>query len=197
MGAGQLPREVLGALAERPSGYRPDIEGLRAIAVLLVVAYHVRLPGIDAGFMGVDVFFVLSGYLITGLLTKEISRTGTVSIAGFYARRVRRLLPGATLMLVAALVAATLMIAPLALVSITRTAIATSLYLSNAWFMSRESDYFAAGSASDPFLHTWSLAVEEQFYLIWPLLLLIAMRLLRSHKNLALFCSEPSRASPF
>jgi peptidoglycan/LPS O-acetylase OafA/YrhL len=182
-------------LAERPESYRPDIEGLRAIAVLLVVAYHVRLPGVSAGFMGVDVFFVLSGYLITGLLTQEIWRTGTISITGFYARRMRRLLPGATLMLVATLAASTLMLAPMALVSITRTAIATSLYLSNAWFMSRESDYFAAGSADDPFLHTWSLAVEEQFYLVWPLLLLVAMRLLRSRRNLALLLAVVSVVS--
>ena len=178
--------------AARSDSYRPDIEGLRAIAVLLVVAYHARLPGIAAGFMGVDVFFVLSGYLITGLLTKEVWRTGTISLAGFYARRMRRLLPVAALVLVVTLVASRFILAPLMLVSVTRTAIATSIYLSNAWFMYRESDYFAAGLSGDPYLHTWSLALEEQFYVVWPLLLLVAMRFSPSRRNLSLLLGAVS-----
>ncbi len=153
------------------STFRPDIEGMRGIAVLLVVLYHVGIPGIRGGFTGVDVFFVLSGFLITELLVKEAARTGRISFVQFYARRTRRLLPAAILVLTVTLVASLLVLSPLEQSRYASSAVATSIYVSNLHFMRLAADYFAPNIASDPFLHTWSLAVEEQFYLVWPMLI--------------------------
>ncbi len=162
--------------SHRPSrsghgAFRPDIEGMRGIAVLLVVLYHVGIPGIRGGFTGVDVFFVLSGFLITDLLVKEAARTGRISFVQFYARRTRRLLPAAILVLTVTLVACLLMLSPLEQFRYASSAVATSVYASNLHFMRQATDYFGPNLASDPFLHTWSLAVEEQFYLVWPMLI--------------------------
>jgi peptidoglycan/LPS O-acetylase OafA/YrhL len=151
--------------------FRPDIEGMRGIAVLLVVLYHVGIPGIRGGFIGVDVFFVLSGFLITDLLVKEAARTGRISFVQFYARRTRRLLPAAILVLTVTLVASLLVLSPLEQFRYAGSAVATSIYVSNLHFMRQATDYFGPNLASDPFLHTWSLAVEEQFYLVWPMLI--------------------------
>ena len=151
--------------------FRPDIEGMRGIAVLLVVLYHVGIPGVHGGFTGVDVFFVLSGFLITDLLVKEAARTGRISFVQFYARRTRRLLPAAILVLTVTLVASLLVLSPLEQFRYADSAVATSVYVSNLHFMRQATDYFAPNLASDPFLHTWSLAVEEQFYLVWPMLI--------------------------
>jgi peptidoglycan/LPS O-acetylase OafA/YrhL len=151
--------------------FRPDVEGMRGIAVLLVVLYHVGIPGIRGGFTGVDVFFVLSGFLITDLLVKEAARTGRISFVQFYARRTRRLLPAAILVLTVTLVASLLVHSPLEQFRYASSAVATSIYVSNLHFMRQATDYFAPNLASDPFLHTWSLAVEEQFYLVWPMLI--------------------------
>lgn len=164
----------------RSAGFRPDIEGLRAIAVLLVVAFHYGVPGVAGGFIGVDVFFVLSGYLITGLLASEAWKTGTISLSGFYARRVRRLLPASALMLAATMGVAYFAFSPLEQEEFTGTAVSTAVYLSNRHFALKASDYFGTEIASNPLLHTWSLAVEEQFYLVWPLLVLVAFRIGRS-----------------
>jgi len=156
--------------------FRADIEGLRGVAVLLVVACHCGLPGFRGGFIGVDVFFVLSGYLITGLLEREISRTSRIDLVTFYARRARRLLPSCALMLVATMLAAISLSAPQETLSIARAAFFTSLNLSNVFFDCSASDYFAADVMSNPLLHTWSLGIEEQFYAVWPALLLLARR---------------------
>jgi peptidoglycan/LPS O-acetylase OafA/YrhL len=144
---------------------------MRGIAVLLVVLYHVGIPGIRGGFIGVDVFFVLSGFLITDLLVKEAARTGRISFVQFYARRTRRLLPAAILVLSVTLVACLLILSPLEQFRYASSAVATAIYASNLHFMRQASDYFGPNLASDPFLHTWSLAVEEQFYLVWPMLI--------------------------
>ena len=156
--------------------FRPDIEGLRGIAVLLVVAFHAKFPGFSGGYVGVDVFFVLSGYLITSLLVREIAHTGTIDMAQFYARRARRLLPASALMALVTLIVSRFVFAPVEMETISRTARAVSVYLSNFWFFRNAADYFATSSESNPFLHTWSLAVEEQFYFVWPLLIMLAMR---------------------
>jgi len=153
------------------SSFRPDIEGMRGIAVLLVVLYHVGIPGVRGGFIGVDVFFVLSGFLITDLLVKEAARTGRISFVQFYARRTRRLLPAAMLVLTVTLVASLLVLSPLEQFRYATSAVATAIYASNLHFMRQATDYFGPNLASDPFLHTWSLAVEEQFYLVWPMLI--------------------------
>lgn len=155
-------------MTQNHHAYRPDIEGLRGVAILLVVAFHCGVPGVRGGFIGVDVFFVLSGYLITGLLCAEATRTGGIDLPAFYARRVRRLLPASTLMLLATLGGALLLLAPQELDTAARAGRATALYLANVYFASNAADYFGAGVRGNPLLHMWSLAVEEQFYLVWP-----------------------------
>ena len=158
-------------------GYRPDIDGLRAVAVLLVVAYHAGLPGFAAGFIGVDVFFVLSGYLITLLLVGELDSSGTVQLGRFWARRARRLVPAAAAMVVTVLLAGPLVLSALDWDRLATEGFATATYWSNVLFGGRTTNYFAEGLRPSPLLHTWSLAVEEQFYIAWPVLLLVVHRL--------------------
>ena len=166
-------------------GYRADIEGLRGVAVLLVVLFHAGVWGMRGGFTGVDVFFVLSGYLITNLLVREVERSGTISFVQFYARRTRRLLPAAVLVLGFTILAGALVFSPVEQWRYMKSALATSMYLSNVQFMRQASQYFGADMAGDPFLHTWSLAVEEQFYLVWPALVLLGFGAVRSRRRLA------------
>lgn len=153
-------------------GYRADVEGLRAVAILLVVAVHAGIPWLSGGFVGVDVFFVLSGFLITGLLVQEVSSTGRLRLAEFYVRRLRRLLPALLVMLLVVCVLASLLLAPAAQREQSTAAAMAALWLSNIHFAFAKLDYFAPGTETNLFLHTWSLGVEEQFYLIWPALLL-------------------------
>lgn len=163
-------------VATRSKNFRPDIEGLRAIAILLVTLYHGGISILSGGYIGVDVFFVLSGYLITGLLVRELETTGRVNLSAFYARRARRLLPAAALMIMVTLLLAQTFYPPQELISLAKDALTTSLYSSNLWFAHNATDYLAADADKSPFLHTWSLSVEEQFYLAWPLLLMVALR---------------------
>ena len=156
--------------------FRADIEGLRAVAILAVVAFHAALPGIHGGFVGVDVFYVLSGYLITGLLVRELIATGRIDMGAFYARRIRRLLPAACLMLGVTVVLGMWIFSPLEQTIFTGTAIATALYISNIYFAKTATDYLADDADLNPLLHTWSLAVEEQFYLCWPALTMLVFR---------------------
>lgn len=149
--------------------YRPDIEGLRALAVCLVVACHAGVPGLAGGFIGVDVFFVLSGFLITRLLVAEHRRSGGIDWARFYARRFRRLLPALLLMLAVTALAALLLLPPHLQGDHAVAAASAALWLSNLHFLTAAVDYFGQAAAGNPFLHTWSLGVEEQFYLVWPL----------------------------
>jgi peptidoglycan/LPS O-acetylase OafA/YrhL len=164
------------APAPEPARHRRDIEGLRAVAVLLVVAYHCGLPFVSGGYVGVDVFFVISGFLITGLLLREAQRTGRVSITRFYARRALRLLPASTVVVVATVVASAVWLPPLRLAEIVSDALHTSIYAMNWRLATIGTDYLSAESAPSPLQHFWSLAVEEQFYLVWPLLLLVVVR---------------------
>jgi len=156
--------------------FRGDIEGLRAVAVIGVVAYHFGLPGIPGGFVGVDTFFVISGYLITGLLIQELEKSGKIDLLQFYGRRARRLLPAVLLMTLVTLAVSVFVLSPHEQLRYARAAVASSLYASNVLFLRHALDYFAPQSALNPFLHTWSLAVEEQFYLVWPALLLMMSR---------------------
>lgn len=169
----RLPR--LTFVIARPH-FRTDVEGLRALAVLLVVAFHVGVPGFSGGFVGVDVFFVISGYLITALLCREVDQTGTISLSAFFARRMRRLLPGAAVVLLATLVLAALVSSPLQMIQTAVSARAASGYLSNVHFTRLASDYFSGDVRLNPMLHTWSLSVEEQFYLVWPWVILVFAR---------------------
>ena len=167
---------------KRSIQFRPDIEGLRAIAVAVVVLYHAGVPFMGGGFIGVDVFFVLSGYLITSLLTKELNSSGGLNLSRFYARRVRRLLPAAALVVVAVCLTEAVLTSPMAQLGVLKAALATTLYSSNIYFAHSQLDYFAQATAANPLLHTWSLAVEEQFYVGWPILLLLLTRMSKNVK---------------
>lgn len=164
------------------SVFRADIQGLRAIAVLLVVIYHVWPAALPGGYIGVDVFFVISGYLITGLLVKEIAQTGTVSLRAFYGRRIRRLLPAATTVLLVVVASTLLWVAASDWQGLSREFIAGALYVENWLLVGRSVDYLAQDSTASPVQHFWSLSVEEQFYIFWPVLLLTAAAIARRLK---------------
>jgi len=154
--------------------YRADIDGLRAVAVLAVVAFHAGLWPVTGGFVGVDVFFVISGYLITSLIVQDLEQ-GAFSLKRFYERRIRRIFPALFTVLAACALIAFLVFSPADMHLFSRTLTATALFVSNFFFASR-TDYFDAPLDTHPLLHTWSLAVEEQFYIVFPLILLLTFR---------------------
>ncbi|MGD8682818.1 MAG: acyltransferase family protein [Chloroflexota bacterium] len=160
------------------SYFRPDIEGLRAIAIGAVLLFHAGVPWAEGGFIGVDVFFVISGFLITGLLVREWNGTGRIDLVVFYARRFRRLLPAALLAIVVTLVASWFVLSELRFPPVAGDAAAAALYVSNIRFAANAIDYLGAETVPSPLLHFWSLGVEEQFYLFWPLMILVTLRLL-------------------
>lgn len=152
-------------------GFRADIEGLRAVCVLAVVAYHAGFSSFSGGFIGVDAFFVISGFLITSLLLKELDQTGRIDLPAFWARRARRLLPN-SLLTVSAVLLVTILVAPPSMkVEVWQDALSVLLYLSNFFFAHRTVDYFDESVQSSPLLHFWSLSLEEQFYIVWPLII--------------------------
>jgi peptidoglycan/LPS O-acetylase OafA/YrhL len=156
------------------AGHRADIQGLRALAVILVVAFHLWPDVLPGGYVGVDVFFVLSGFLITSHLLREMERTGTVSLAGFWARRARRLLPASLTVLIVT-VGGIWLVAPAGAIGrFLGEVMASAVYLENIALAGSSVDYLAAGAAPSPVQHFWSLSAEEQFYLVWPLLILAA-----------------------
>ena len=154
--------------------HRPEIDGLRAIAVVSVIFFHADFAGFAGGFVGVDVFFVISGFLITGILIAE-NLAGDFSILRFYERRVRRILPALYLVLAVSFAVALYLLLPSRLVDFARSALAALLFVSNGYFW-RNANYFGPDSSLEPLLHTWSLGVEEQYYLFFPLLVLIFWR---------------------
>jgi peptidoglycan/LPS O-acetylase OafA/YrhL len=156
--------------------FRPDLEGLRGVAILLVLLFHAGIPGFDGGFVGVDVFFVLSGFLITGLLLREHERFGRIDLGAFYARRARRILPAAAVVLAATMVLAWFVLDPLDLPRVAGDAVASALSVGNIRFAASATDYFGTDLTPSPVIHYWSLGVEEQFYLLWPALLILATR---------------------
>src|ERR671912_155453 len=153
-------------------GFRPDVEGLRAVAVGAVLLYHTGVPFAPGGYVGVDVFFVISGFLITGLLLREFEKTGTLSLARFYSRRAKRLLPLTVVVLAFVVVLSWLLFDPVRMDEVSLGVVASGLYVMNWLLAARATDYFAAGLQASPVQHFWTLAVEEQFYLLWPALLL-------------------------
>ena len=191
-----LQTRKLGALANRRSGlarldtpapgragedsgrehrrFRPDVEGLRAVAVLLVVLYHAHAGLVPGGYVGVDVFFVISGFLITGQLVRELQTDGRISFLAFYARRARRILPAAMLVLVLTAVASALLLNPLAAKRALDDVVSAVYFGANVHFAAQGADYFNAGLSPSPVQHFWSLSVEEQFYIVWPLLLVVS-----------------------
>ena len=152
--------------------FRPDIEGLRGIAILLVLLFHAGLPWTPGGFVGVDVFFVISGFLITGKLWRESQQPGGLSITKFYAWRIRRLLPAALVAVAIVTLVGLLIAAPLNRSELAADGAASALSIANMRFISSV-DYFAPTASPSPFLHFWSLSVEEQFYLVWPALIVL------------------------
>jgi peptidoglycan/LPS O-acetylase OafA/YrhL len=173
----------LAALPDGPGGgadtsaagrkFRPDVEGLRALAILLVVLYHADVPGVRGGYVGVDVFFVISGFLITGLLVNEASRSGRVSILRFYARRARRILPAATVVIILTVLASYHYLGFLVGNQVAVDGKWATVFLANIHFGSLGTNYFSAEAPPSPLQHMWSLSVEEQFYAVWPLLVLL------------------------
>lgn len=156
---------------ERP-GFRPDVEGLRAVALLVMLLYHAQLSFANGGFVGVDVFFVISGFLITRLLVDEAERTGTIALGRFYAYRIKRLLPMAATVLVVVVVLSDLLLAPAQDGAVAGDVVSSAFYVVNWHFAEQSVDYFAGGYAASPVQHFWTLSIEEQFYIVWPLLLL-------------------------
>src|SRR4029453_13234439 len=158
------------------SHYRPDIDGLRCIAISTVVLSHSGLAWFKGGYIGVDVFFVISGYLITQILWAGLDNYPR-SIAPFYDGRARRILPALMVATTATLAAGAYALGPRPFEGLARSAIATTLFVSNVWFSTLSGDYFAADVRLEPLLHTWSLAVEEQFYIGFPLMLALTARI--------------------
>lgn len=166
-------------MSNNKSKYLPSIDSLRALAVLAVIIYHVDVNYLPGGFLGVDLFFVLSGYLISSLIIKEFRKTGTVNLYNFYIRRARRLLPAVYFMITVGLVVMVLFNEVLLRKS-HLDAIFGYIYSSNWWYIFHKLDYFDSFGAQSPFKHLWSLAIEEQFYMIFPLLFLLVNRKKRS-----------------
>ncbi|GFG82064.1 acyltransferase [Mycobacterium paragordonae] len=167
------------------AGFRDDIEGLRGFTLLAIVGWHISMPGVSGGFVGPDIFFEISGFVITGQLWKQVSTTGTVGLKKFYGARSRRLLPVSATIGVITAIAAAFLLPVVQAQSALKDAIACALYVPNFWFIVQQVDYFAGGAPS-PFQHYWTLGVEEQFYLLWPPMIVglaWLIRRLRRRKN--------------
>ena len=170
--------------------FRKDIEGLRAVAILAVVLYHAHVGAVPGGYVGVDVFFVISGYLITDHLWREVHDSHGLSFRGFYARRIRRLLPASFLVLAVTAVASAAILPPLTARAVLKDGVACALYVGNYRFALLQTNYLTASAAPSPFQNYWSLGVEEQFYLVWPAVLLLASLAWSRRRHV-----RPSRAS--
>ena len=156
--------------------YRPSLDGLRMLAMYLIVLFHANVPGVEGSFIAVNLFFVLSGYLVTNVVLNEMDKTGTLNLGQFYARRVRRLLPAALVAIVGISFVFLLVSPVVRRLSAVGDAQSALLYVANWRFIQQGNDYFATGVEKSPFLHFWTLGIEEQFYLVFPLLLLLLAR---------------------
>jgi peptidoglycan/LPS O-acetylase OafA/YrhL len=177
----------------RGSAFRRDIEGMRAVAILGVVLYHAHVGLLRGGFVGVDVFYVISGYLITGLLWRELHGERRISFRGFYARRIQRLLSMSFLVLAVTAVVAAHYLPPLQAKAALKDGVSAAFYVSNYRFAALQTSYLTAGGPPSPFQQYWSLSLEEQFYLVWPLLLLGSAMLWRSRSRRTGRRGPPSR----
>ena len=166
----QAPVRPPQPVAQARSSFRPDIQGLRAVAVLLVVLAHASVPHFAGGYIGVDVFFVISGYVITGLLLRQPTTSLTTNLATFYARRIRRIIPAATSVLVVTVIATYYWLGPHTGVTLLGDVRWASLFAANWHFIATSAGYFIPGVPPSLVTHYWSLAVEEQFYIVFPLL---------------------------
>jgi peptidoglycan/LPS O-acetylase OafA/YrhL len=161
--------------------YRPEIDGLRSIAVVAVIIYHAQIfvfgdQLFKGGFIGVDIFFVISGYLITSIILKELNNTGTFSFKNFYERRVRRLLPALLLVMIVSFPFAWSYLSPVAFIDYSKSILSSLFFSSNIYFYLTGIEYDGVGGIFKPYLHTWSLSVEEQYYIIFPIILLLSFR---------------------
>ena len=166
--------------------YRPEIDGLRAIAVISVIIYHAQISFFDhkifeGGFIGVDIFFVISGYLITSIIYKEFLATGTFSFKYFYERRIRRILPALLVVMLASLPFAWFYILPHSLIDFSKSILYSLGFSSNIYFWFSGQQYGAESSLLKPFLHTWSLSVEEQYYILFPIIFLILFKYFKKY----------------
>ncbi|MBF4163793.1 acyltransferase family protein [Nocardioides acrostichi] len=168
--------------AAAPSHFRADVQGLRAVAVLCVVISHAGVRHLSGGYVGVDVFFVISGFLITQLLWREIASTGSVSLSRFWSRRARRILPAATVVLVGTALASALWLGPVEAPGALGSLVWAALFAENVHAAVSGTDYFDQGLEHSPVQHYWSLSVEEQFYIVWPLLILAVVLLARRRR---------------
>ena len=171
--------------------YRPEIDGLRAVAVLAVIFYHAQITILDhqpfqGGFIGVDIFFVISGYLITSIILKELITTGTFSFKYFYERRIRRILPALLLIMLLSFPFAWSYIIPGSFIDFSKSILYSLGFSSNFYFHFTGQQYGAESGLLKPFLHTWSLSVEEQYYILFPIILLITFKYLRKYLGLIL-----------
>ena len=171
--------------------YRPEIDGLRSIAVGAVILYHAQFTilGYEAfkgGFIGVDIFFVISGYLITSIILKELVTTDSFSVKHFYQRRIRRILPALLFVMLASLPFAWMYLLPSSFIDLSKSILYSLGFSSNFYFHYSGQQYGAVSGLLKPFLHTWSLSVEEQFYIIFPIALLITFKYFRKHLILIL-----------
>lgn len=180
--------------AEHDPSYRPEIDGLRAVAILSVVFFHFGVPGFAGGFVGVDVFFVISGYLITRIIVREIER-GSFSFVAFYERRARRLLPSLAVVLLATFVAGLFIMTPQDMADLSKSMAYALIFVANLFFAD-QGGYFDPSLDLAPLLHTWSLSVEEQFYIVWPLVLVLAgIAMPRRRRGLAIALFAASLAA--
>jgi peptidoglycan/LPS O-acetylase OafA/YrhL len=177
----EAARTLVASSGER-GARRADIEGLRAVAIVAVLVFHAGVPYLAGRFVGVDVFFVISGFLITQQLLRPLREGRRLSLRDFYARRARRILPAAGAVLLAVLALGWLTLPPLRQVDLVHDVLACAVDVPNWWFISGQIDYSRAGLAVSPVLHYWSLGVEEQFYLVWPGLLLAAAAIARRRR---------------
>lgn len=176
------------------ASYRPEIDGMRAIAVVAVIVYHLKIDWgggalLSGGFLGVDLFFVLSGFLISGLLFDEFRGNGRIDLGRFYWRRARRILPPLLLVMLASLPAAWALLLPSELERFSLSLAAALAFVSNVFWFFELSEYGAQSGLLQPFLHTWSLAIEEQFYLIFPPLLILLLPRLSSRSLLGVLAA--------
>jgi len=196
-----LTQEVPEQKTLPPESRRLDIQGLRAVAIVLVVAFHAGLP-VRGGFIGVDVFIVISGFVITGMLMRELESTGTIRFRDFYSRRIKRLLPALALLTTTVVAFSMILESPFGpQVQTAKTGLAATFLSANLFLLRIGSGYFSLGSAANPLLHTWALSVEEQVYLVFPALLLgawiVGRRFLRASKRGALIMLVLVAASSF
>ena len=172
-------RETQAGTAPGDRSFRPDVQGLRAVAILLVVLYHAGIPGISGGYVGVDVFFVISGFVITGVLLRERQANGRTSLRNFYGRRARRIIPAATVVIIVTVVAAFHYLGPLTGHDTAVDGQWAALFLANFHFAASQTNYLASQQPPSALQNYWSLAVEEQFYIIYPTIFLVTARLVR------------------